>query len=500
VLRVVNQDSAKSHKNEASKSGQEASERTNNHKKIKGINVYQHVWISMFVTKADIKGFIMERERIWEEILLLIENRISKQVYDTWFSQSKLLSIDGNKLQIEAPSKFHRDWIKEHHWATLCDVIKEVTKRDDIEIDFFVQPQQQKKTSRIAKDEKKDVREEKISLFEKKYTFNTFVVGPSNQFAHAAAKAVADAPGKAYNPLFIYSGVGLGKTHLVNAIGHYIQGKSPRMKVAYLSSEQFTNELINRMSHQRMEEFRQKYRHMDILLIDDIQFIAGKERTQEEFFHTFNTLYEAQKQIVLTSDRQPKEIPDIEERLRSRFESGLISDIQAPDLETRIAILKKKAEFWGIRLPDDVAETLASIMKSNIRELEGGLVKLGAVSSLTNTEITQEMARNELKYLIDNREKIITKELVQKLVADAFGVKTTDLKSKRRTKAVVLPRQVAMYLCRNFAGASLPEIGAFFGGKDHSTVIHSCKVIEEKKEKDPELRAKIDLLIKQLKP
>jgi len=442
----------------------------------------------------------MEQERVWEEILLLIENRISKQVYDTWFSQSKLLSIDGNKMLIEVPSKFHRDWIKEHHWGTFYDVIKEVMKQDDVLIEFFVQPQQMKKAVRQAKEDKREGREEKIGLFEKKYNFSTFVVGPSNQFAHAAAKAVADAPGRAYNPLFIYSGVGLGKTHLITAIGHHIQSRSPRTRVAYLSSEQFTNELINRMSHQRMEEFRQKYRNMDILLIDDIQFIAGKERTQEEFFHTFNALYEAQKQIVLTSDRQPKEIPDIEERLRSRFESGLISDIQPPDLETRIAILKKKAEFWAIRLPDDVAEFLASIMKSNIRELEGGLVKLGAVSSLTNTEITQELAKNELKYLIDNRERVITKDMIQKLTADLFGVKISDMKSKRRTKAVVLPRQVAMYLCRNFAGASLPEIGHFFGGKDHSTVIHACKVIEEKKEKDPELRAKMDMLIKQLKP
>ena len=442
----------------------------------------------------------MDQERVWEEILLLIENRMSKQGYDTWFSQSKLTSIEGNRLTIEVPSKFHRDWIKEHHWATLYDVIKEVTKRKDIEIDFSVPPQQLKKTHRHVKEEKKEGgREEKSGLFEKKYTFNNFVVGPSNQFAHAAAKAVADAPGRAYNPLFIYSGVGLGKTHLVNAIGHHIQSKSPRTRVAYLSSEQFTNELINRMSHQRMEEFRQKYRNMDILLIDDIQFIAGKERTQEEFFHTFNTLYESQKQIVLTSDRQPKEIPDIEERLRSRFECGLISDIQAPDLETRIAILKKKADFWGIRLPDDVAEFLASMMKNNIRELEGGLVKLGAVSSLTNTEITQDLAKNELKYLLDNREKVITNELVQKVVSEAFGVKISDLKSKRRTKAVVLPRQVAMYLCRTQAGSSLPETGRFFGGKDHSTVIHACKVIEEKKEKDPELKSRIEMLIKQLR-
>ncbi len=441
----------------------------------------------------------MDQEKVWEEILLLIENRMSKQGYDTWFSQSKLLSIEGNRLLIEVPSKFHRDWIKEHHWSTVTEVIREVTKRDDMDIEFFVQPKAAKKTTRHPKEEKKEGREEKIGLFEKKYTFNTFVVGPSNQFAHAAAKAVADAPGRAYNPLFIYSGVGLGKTHLINAIGHHIQGKSPRTKVAYLSSEQFTNELINRMSHQRMEEFRQKYRNMDVLLIDDIQFIAGKERTQEEFFHTFNALYEAQKQIVLTSDRQPKEIPDIEERLRSRFESGLISDIQAPDLETRIAILRKKADFWSIRLPDDVAHFLASMMKSNIRELEGGLVKLGAVSSLTNTEITQELAKNELKYLLDSREKTITNDLIQKVVAESFGVKISDLKSKRRTKAVVLPRQVAMYLCRTLANSSLPEIGNFFGNRDHSTVIHACKVTEEKKEKDPDLKAKIEMLIRQIK-
>ena len=440
----------------------------------------------------------MDQIRVWEEILLLIENRVSKQGYDTWFGQSKLLSFDSNKMVVEVPSKFHRDWIKEHYGETLSDIIKEVTKKQEIEIDFFVPPQQ-KKTTHQAKEEKKEEREEKSRHLERKYTFSTFVIGPSNQFAHAAARAVADAPGRSYNPLFIYSGVGLGKTHLLNAIGHHIQSKAPKTKMAYLSSEQFTNELINSMSHQRMEEFRQKYRHMDMLLIDDIQFIAGKERTQEEFFHTFNTLYEAQKQIVLTSDRQPKEIPDIEERLRSRFESGLISDIQAPDLETRIAILKKKAEFWAIRLPDDVAEFLATIMKNNIRELEGGLVKLGAVSSLTNTEITQEMAKNELKYLIDSRDKIITSDLVQKVVAESFGVKISDLKSKRRTKTVVLPRQVAMYLCRTLVGSSLPETGQFFGGRDHSTVIHSCRVIDEKKEKDPELRAKIDMLIKQLR-
>ncbi len=443
----------------------------------------------------------MDLAGVWEEILFLIENKMSRQGYDTWFAQSKLVSFDGLKMVIQVPSKFHRDWIREHHGEVLGEVIREVTKKDTIEIDFFVEPQEpQKKTAKSSKDEKKEDRQDRTNLLhERKYTFNSFVVGPSNQFAHASAKAVAEAPGRAYNPLFIYSGVGLGKTHLVNAIGHFVQSKTPRAKVAYLSSEQFTNELISHLSHKTMDAFRLKYRNMDILIIDDIQFMAGKERTQEEFFHTFNTLYEAQKQIVLTSDRQPKEIPDIEERLRSRFEAGLIADIQPPDLETRIAILKKKAELQNIRLPDDVAAYLATILRNNIRELEGGLMRLGAIASLTNTEITVDLAKTEMKHLVDMREKMITNDLIQKVVAESFGMKPVELKSKRRTRTVVLPRQVAMYLCRNLVGSSLPEIGMFFGGKDHSTVIHACNTIEQKKEKDPELKARIEALIKQLK-
>jgi chromosomal replication initiator protein len=442
----------------------------------------------------------MDLAKVWEEVLFLIESRMSKQGFDTWFGQSRLLSFDGSKIVIEVPSKFHRDWIREHHWATLSNVIKEVTKRDPIEIDFDIPPQDlPKKAPKSTRDEKKEIGQDKTNPLEKKYTFNTFVVGPSNQFAHASAMAVAQAPGRAYNPLFIYSGVGLGKTHLVNAIGHFVQNQTPRAKVAYVSSEQFTNELITHISRQKMEEFRQKYRGMDLLIIDDIQFISGKDRTKEEFFHTFNTLYEAQKQIVLTSDRQPKEIPDIEDRLRSRFEAGLIADIQAPDLETRVAILKRKAEVQNIRLPDDVAKYLATMLKNNIRELEGGLMRLGAIASLTNTEITVDLAKNELRHLFETGNKIITSDLIQKVVAESFGIRISDLKSKRRTRNIVLPRQVAMYLCRTLTGASLPETGHFFGGKDHSTVIHACKVIEEKKEKDPELRARIDMLTKQLK-
>jgi chromosomal replication initiator protein len=426
---------------------------------------------------------------------------MSKQGFDTWFGQSRLISFDGKRMVIEVPSKFHRDWIRERHWTTLTEVITEVTKKDSLEIDFEVPPQEQNKRTQkqTRREGKGEIEKIKTTLLEKKYTFQTFVVGPSNQFAHASAKAVADAPGRSYNPLFIYSGVGLGKTHLVNAIGHQVQSTNPRAKVAYLSSEQFTNELINHLSRQKMEDFRQKYRNMDVLIIDDIQFIAGKDRTQEEFFHTFNALYESQKQIVLTSDRQPKEIPDIEDRLRSRFEAGLIADIQPPDLETRIAILRRKAQYEGIRLPEDVASYLASVLKNNIRELEGGLKRLGAIASLTNTEITVDLAKNELRHLIDTREKLITPDRIQKIVADSFGVRSSDLKSKRRTNTIVLPRQVAMYLCRSLAALSLPETGNFFGGRDHSTVIHAIKTIEDKKEKDPELKARIEMITKQLR-
>lgn len=443
----------------------------------------------------------MDLAKVWEEILFLIESKMTKQGFDTWFSSSRLLSFDGAAMHIEVPSKFHRDWIKDKHWGILTEVIREVTKKDSIEIEFAIPPQEtQKKTPKpAAREDKQEYRSIRPGVLDKKYTFNTFVVGPSNQFAHASAMAVAQAPGRAYNPLFIYSGVGLGKTHLVNAIGHHVQSNNTRAKVAYVSSEEFTNELITHISRQKMEDFRQKFRNMDILIIDDIQFISGKDRTKEEFFHTFNALYESQKQIVLTSDRQPKEIPDIEDRLRSRFEAGLIADIQPPDLETRIAILMKKAQVQNIRLPDDVAKYLATVLKNNIRELEGGLMRLGAIASLTNMEITVDLAKNEMKHLIDTQEKAITNELIQKLVAESFGLRPADLKSKRRTKNIVLPRQVAMFLCRQLAGSSLQETGNFFGGKDHSTVIHAVKTIEEKKEKDPDLKARIDVLIRRLK-
>jgi len=330
-----------------------------------------------------------------------------------------------------------------------------------------------------------------------KYTFTSFVVGASNQFAHAASMAVAEAPARAYNPLFIYGGVGLGKTHLMNAIGNHVAERFD-LRIAYVTTEQFTNEVINSIRYDKMIELRKRYRNIDMLLIDDIQFLAGKERTQEEFFHTFNSLYEARKQIVLSSDRFPKEMPDIEERLRSRFECGLIADLQPPDVETRIAILRKKSEDEGIGLPEDVIQFLAVNMKSNIRELEGSLVRLGAYSSLTGQAITLDMAKNVLRDIIGEKKKIIAMDDIEEAVAERFHVKIADMKSRRRSKTLVHPRQIAMYLCRELTDASFPEIGRHFGGKDHTTIIHACKQIAKAKATDGALNSTLESLKSQI--
>jgi chromosomal replication initiator protein len=327
-----------------------------------------------------------------------------------------------------------------------------------------------------------------------KYTFGEFVSGSSNQFAFAAAMAVANNPATTYNPLFIYGGVGLGKTHLINAVGNSILQKSPNMKVCYYTSEKFMNELINSLRYAKMDEFRNKFRSMDVLLIDDVQFIAGKERTQEEFFHTFNALYESHKQIVVTSDKFPKEIPGLEERLRSRFEWGLIADIQAPDVETKQAILKMKAEQNNIELPEDVAFFLANSITTNVRELEGYLIRIGAYASLTSTPITLAMAKEVLKDILVEKNRELSIEEIQKAVASHFNVKVSDLKSSKRLKAMVLPRQIAMYLSRQLTSSSYPEIGERFGGKDHSTIIHAIKKIEKNLEEDFQLRSVINTL------
>jgi chromosomal replication initiator protein len=330
----------------------------------------------------------------------------------------------------------------------------------------------QRRASRRARDT--------ASQFNPKYRFDSFVVGSSNQFAHAASLAVAEQLSKAYNPLFIYGGVGLGKTHLLHAIGHLGLQRDPRIKVSYVSSEKFTNDLINAIRFDATVEFRNRYRSLDLLLIDDIQFIAGKERTQEEFFHTFNDLYDSSKQIVISSDSLPREIPTLEERLRSRFEWGLIADIQPPDLETKAAILRKKAQAEGVRLPDEVSLFIAKHAKSNIRELEGSLVRLVAHASFTGREVSLELAQEVLRDLTTEQQRLPTIPSIQKAVAEFYGIRVEDLRSRGRNKSIVLPRQVAMYLCREIVKASLPDIGEGFGGKDHSTVIHACEKVKRK--------------------
>jgi chromosomal replication initiator protein len=327
-----------------------------------------------------------------------------------------------------------------------------------------------------------------------RYSFDTFIVGPSNQFAHAACRAVAEAPSRSYNPLFIYGGVGLGKTHLMHAIGHYVLTNS-NLKLTYISSERFMNEMINALRYDRVLEFRERYRSVDVLLVDDVQFLAGKEGTQTEFFHTFNALYDAQKQIVISSDCPPHEIPSLEERLRSRFEWGLIADIQPPDIETKVAILKKKAETEGIPLPDNVAIYIAGKIKSNIRELEGSLIRLIAYASLTGREISLPLAQDVLRNVLKNDDKAVTIEIIQKFVSEYYQLKLGELKSRNNSKSIAMPRQIAMYLCKNLTTASLPEIGKSFGGKHHSTVIHSIRKIEDLRQRDGDFNTLINNFI-----
>jgi chromosomal replication initiator protein len=444
----------------------------------------------------------MEAQAIWNEALAYIGGRVQKQVFDTWFAPARLHSIDDREARIDVPDKFFGEWLEKHYTALLQEALAEVQGGTRVSIVFQSAPRgiprvdgpgEQAAPIRTLP----GVRQRKVLNLNPRYSFRTFVVGASNQFAHAASLAVAERPAQAYNPLFIYGGVGLGKTHLLNAIGNYVAERSD-LKIAYVTTEQFTNEVINSIRYDKMMDLRKRYRSIDMLLVDDVQFLAGKERTQEEFFHTFNTLYEARKQIVLSSDRFPKEMPDIEERLRSRFEWGLIADLQPPDVETRIAILRKKSEDEGVILPDDVIQYLAENMKHNIRELEGSLVRLSAYSSLTGHPIAMDMAKNVLRDIIGEKKKIITMTDIEEAVSERFHVKTSDLKSRRRSKTLVHPRQIAMYLCRELTDASFPEIGRHFGGKDHTTIIHACKQIAKAKEADPALRATLESLKTQI--
>jgi len=444
----------------------------------------------------------MGTNAVWEEALAYIGAKVPKQVFDTWFVPVQLQHIEDSSARIVVPNKFFGEWLEKHYRSLLGEALAAAYGRETVDVAFVTGSRAEARSEPVpahtsANRGSQTGRQRRTAHLNPKYTFTSFVVGASNQFAHAASLAVADKPAQAYNPLFIYGGVGLGKTHLLNAIGNHVAERTD-LRIAYVTTEQFTNEVINSIRYDKMVDLRKRYRSIDMLLIDDVQFLAGKERTQEEFFHTFNSLYEARKQIVVSSDRFPKEMPDMEERLRSRFGWGLVADLQLPDVETRIAILRKKSEDEGIGLPEGVIQFLAENMKSNIRELEGALVRVGAYSSLTGQPITMEMAKNVLRDVIGDKKKVIAMDDIQEAVATRFHVKIAELKSRRRSKTLVHPRQIAMHLCRELTDASFPEIGRQFGGKDHTTIIHACKQIAKAKEADAALTATLESLKSQI--
>ncbi len=440
------------------------------------------------------------QEQIWEKVLLMLEEKVGKSSYELWFKPLKLIDFKEDLIIMEVPNRFFKEWIEENYMSHLLDAFSEIASFSG-QLKFKIADKDKEFKKEFTQLENRTKRLASKGIFlNPRYTFESFVVGPSNQFANAAARTVAEQPGSVYNPLFIYGGVGLGKTHLINAIGNYIVDNISGLSVLYVPIEQFTNEVVAAIRHQKMAELKDKYRNIDVLLVDDIQFISGKATVQEELFHTFNSLYDKQKQIVMTSDRPPKEIQDIPDRLKTRFGMGLIADIQPPEYETKLAILNKKAEKEKIKLPEDVCQWLAKKIKSNIRELEGGLIKLAAHSSLTGTPITIEMARVVLRDVISDDERPVTPELIQKTVAEAFGLKVQDLRLKRRTKEVAIPRQVGMYITRELTQLSLSDIGKHFGGKDHSTVIYACKQVEERMSKDENFKNQIKSLIEKIKP
>jgi chromosomal replication initiator protein len=428
----------------------------------------------------------------WQTVLEIVEKKINQQSYNTWFKPTQLIKHDDRALYVRVPNAFFQDWLNDH-----IDVVLEAARMagiGNINVIYITEKVPAELTSGSSSQGKLDF-ESIDNTLNPKYTFDTFVVGSSNQFAHAAALAVAEKPSKAYNPLFLYGGVGLGKTHLMHAIGHMIKLNNKHLRLTYISSEKFTNEVINAIRYDKMLSFQERYRNNDVLLIDDIQFIAGKERTQEEFFHTFNSLYDTHKQIIISADCPPREIPTLEERLHSRFEWGLIADIQPPDLETKVAIIKKKAERQRISVPDNVALYIASKIKSNIRELEGALIRLIAFCSLKGSEITLPMAQETLHDILGHGEKTVTIEMIQKMIADHFKMRIQDLKSKNNSKSVALPRQICMYLCKKLTRASLPQIGREFGNKHHTTVLHSIGKIEGLRREDTELDKQINIFL-----
>jgi chromosomal replication initiator protein len=441
----------------------------------------------------------LSRMNLWEQVLARVETKVNRHSFYTWFKPTSFVGEDRAAVTVRVPNALFKDWLTKHYSAVITEAMSEV-KRSGLAVNFVSDSQPDTSMIPLTPDEAGTVDAEPASSpgaaggagLNPRYTFDTFIVGSSNQFAHAACRAVAELPSRSYNPLYIYGGVGLGKTHLMHAVGHYVLQHDRNLKLTYISSERFMNEMINAVRYDRVIDFRERYRSVDLLLVDDIQFLAGKEGTQTEFFHTFNALYDSQKQIVLSSDCPPHEIPALEERLRSRFEWGLIADIQSPDLETKVAILKKKAETEAVPLPDDVAIYIAGRIKSNIRELEGSLIRLIAYASLTGQEISLSLAQEVLKNILDHDERAVTIEIIQKYVADYYNLKLVELKSRNNSKSVAMPRQIAMYLCKSLTHASLPEIGRSFGGKHHSTVIHSIRKVEDLRKRDPDFNSLIN--------
>lgn len=442
--------------------------------------------------------------QLWQQILSIIQTKLSKPSFDTWFKATQAIQLTQGSLTVSAPTTFAVEWLESRYTKLVAQVAFDVLGRS-VTVKFVIEEpgreeELQQKPAAPPPTPVPSSIEPNANMLNPKYTFDTFVIGSGNRFAHAASLAVAEAPAKAYNPLFLYGGVGLGKTHLMHAIGHYILQHNPSSRVVYISSEKFTNEFINSIRDNRGESFRNKYRNIDILLIDDIQFIAGKESTQEEFFHTFNALHEESKQIIISSDRPPKEIPTLEERLRSRFEWGLITDIQPPDLETRIAILRKKARAENLDVPNEAMMYIANQIDTNIRELEGALIRVVAYSSLTNQDVTAHLAAEALKDIIpSSRPRIITIQDIQQRVGEYYNLRMEDFKARKRTKAIAFPRQVAMYLSRELTDYSLPKIGEAFGGRDHTTVIHAHEKISHSIKNDQELSKVVHSLTEKIK-
>jgi len=438
---------------------------------------------------------------LWDQVLARVETKVNRHSFYTWFKPTSFVSDGPAGLTVRVPNALFKDWLSKHYSGVIAEALGEV-RREGLPVNFVTDGAMEAGIPPPTGADETAILEPPAPTvpgpagLNPRYTFETFIVGSSNQFAHAACRAVAELPSRAYNPLFIYGGVGLGKTHLMHAVGHYVLQHDRDLKLTYISSERFMNEMINALRYDRVIDFRERYRSVDVLLVDDIQFLSGKEGTQTEFFHTFNALYDSQKQIVISSDCPPHEITSLEERLRSRFEWGLIADIQPPDLETRVAILKKKAETDAVPLPDDVGVYIAGKIKSNIRELEGSLIRLIAYASLTGQEITLPLAQEVLKNILDHEEKAVTIEAIQKYIADYYNLKMIDLKSRNNSKSVAMPRQIAMYLCKSLTQASLPEIGRSFGGKHHSTVIHSIRKVEDLRKKDADFNSLVGNFLK----